>query len=408
MKKVTSDTVHRNSKAVDEWESTFDSADTLISVQDLDHRIIKVNKSYCTFLGLTREDCIGKHCYELIHSTCKPIEGCVHQCTIKGGNVERKDYHDPQRNLDFEISTSPYFDNDNHIIGTIHRIRDITYRTRIEHELRAKQNELQEKNEALERANSELKKMIETANHLTVKAEIANAAKSQFLSNMSHEIRTPLNGLLGFTSLMRQTELSSEQVEFIGYIETCSETLLGLINNILDWSKIEAGKFELETIKFDVHHVVEKTVKTVTAQAREKNLEIITEIDKSIPEVFGDPTRLQQILLNLLGNAIKFTHEGHVMIAVKPFSQTAGKAVLLFEVSDTGIGIAPKDLTKLFTAFQQLDPSNTRIFGGTGLGLAIAKRLIEMMGGEIKVESGLGKGSIFSFLAVFQMNQSMS
>jgi polar amino acid transport system substrate-binding protein len=225
-------------------------------------------------------------------------------------------------------------------------------------------------------------------------AEAATAEKSSFLANMSHEIRTPMNAIIGMTYLMKQTELTPSQSDYVKKIENSSNALLGIINDILDFSKIEAGKLEIEYIDFDLHQVIENVTTLVELKAYDKNLEFIISYDHSMnTRLHGDPLRLGQVLTNLANNAIKFTKEGEVGIYIKKLDDNRFR----FEVRDTGIGLSEDQKSRLFKSFSQADTSTTRKYGGTGLGLAISKQLVEMMGGEIWVESELGKGSSFIF-----------
>ncbi|MCP4714980.1 MAG: response regulator, partial [Deltaproteobacteria bacterium] len=250
--------------------------------------------------------------------------------------------------------------------------------------------------------NVQLELTVQRANEMAAKAELDNVAKSNFLANMSHEIRTPMNGVLGMLDLVLDTELTDEQRDYCETAGKSAHSLLRVINDILDFSKLEANKLEFENIDFELRTTVEDVADELAGKVFEKNLELICFISPEVKsELKGDPGRLRQILRNLVGNAVKFTEQGEIAIRVLPDQDAGAEVVLRFEVSDTGIGIPKKSQARLFKSFSQVDASTTRKYGGTGLGLAITRKFVEMMGGEIGVESKKRKGSTFWFTVRF-------
>jgi two-component system sensor histidine kinase/response regulator len=233
-------------------------------------------------------------------------------------------------------------------------------------------------------------------------AESANAAKSEFLANMSHEIRTPMNGIIGMNELAMATEDREEQREYLRLVKSSADSLLVIVNDILDFSKIEAGQMTLEHISFNLHDVLRDIIKSVAVRIGSKNVELLHEIHPDVPaRLVGDPERLRQIILNLLGNAVRFTHHGEIVLSVMAESASDGATILRFSVRDTGIGIPKEKQQSIFQAFSQGDSSITRRYGGTGLGLSICSRLVDLMGGRIWLESAPGMGSTFHFTARF-------
>ena len=302
--------------------------------------------------------------------------------------VEAYGDNDLQRRY-YENHYSPIRGEDGSFIGLTVFLFDITDRKSME--------------EKLQQTNEDLKNAIEKSNELARQASKANAAKSEFLANMSHEIRTPLNGVIGMIELLQDTDLNARQREYVEIALKSSKIFLSLLNDILDFSKIEARKLELETLDFDLRSTLKGIEDILAIGAREKGLELVCLVEHAVPSLLrGDPGRMRQILVNLVGNAVKFTEKGKIMIRVSLESEDLMNVTLRFAISDTGIGIPANRQAVLFSPFTQVNGSTTRQYGGTGLGLAISKRLAKLMGGKIGLESEVGVGSTFWFTAVFE------
>ncbi len=340
--------------------------------------------------GYTAEEAIGQDLHALItppryramFAKAFPLFCQTGQGGAIGKTMELHALRKDGAEIPVELSLSALQLQDGwHAVGIL---RDITERQRAEQEL-------------IE-TNTALLRQTEFAKEMAARAEMASIAKSEFLANMSHEIRTPMNGVIGMTGLLLDTELSSEQRHYAEVVRASGESLLGLINDILDFSKIEAGKLDLERLDFDLAMLLEDFADTLAARAHEKGLELLCDIDPATPTLLrGDPGRLRQVLANLVGNAVKFTETGEVVVHVAVVSETATNAILEFTVRDTGIGIPADKIGLLFDKFSQVDASTTRRYGGTGLGLAICKQLVRLMDGCIDVVSEPGKGSAFRF-----------
>ncbi|MGA8029080.1 MAG: ATP-binding protein [Bryobacteraceae bacterium] len=249
---------------------------------------------------------------------------------------------------------------------------------------------------------TDLKRTEESLGRALKAAEAANRAKSDFLANVSHEVRTPINGIMGMTSLALDTDLTDEQQDYLHTIESSADSLLAIINGVLDFSRSEAKKLDLEIVEFDLRQCLEEALKSLAMQAHKKGMELVCRLPPGLDEILmGDPRQLRQIVVNLVGNAIKFADRGEVVLSVETEGQTANTTRLHFQVADKGIGIPREKQDIIFDAFTQADGSSTRKYGGTGLGLTISSVLVKLMGGEIWVESKVGEGSIFHFTATF-------
>ena len=364
----------------EQYRDLFENANDLIQCVDPQGRLVYVNPAWRKTLGYSEADVPGLLVFDLIRADCREYWLALFERLLAGEHVDR---------IEMELASKggatvvlegnadcKFVDGKPVSIRSI--LRNVTERKRAEQELRKAKEA----------------------------AEAANRAKSEFLANMSHEIRTPMNGVLGMTELVLDTELTTEQRDYLGMVKSSADSLLGVINDILDFSKIEAGKLELECVEFKLRGRLDLTLKTLALRARQKGLELHSEVAPEVPEnLVGDPGRLCQVLINLIGNALKFTEKGEVNVQVTVERDEGDGVWLQFTVKDTGVGIPEDKHASIFEAFTQADGSTARRYGGSGLGLTISRRLVEMAGGHIWVESTVGKGSTFHFTERFGMGE---
>ena len=396
----TAITDHELTKSEDFLENIFKTMDDGLYVTNVDGYVQRVNRKLVDMTGYSEQELMGRHIAELSareHSFAT-IPSIIQNLFIKGSI---KDYESQWRRRDgtafhTEVNISLLHDGQGTVTGSVGTVRDCTDRKRVESELVCAK-------EALEAANRQLQETLIDTRGLASRAEDASQAKSEFLANMSHEIRTPMNAVIGMTGLLMDTELTRQQHEYLETVRSSANALLAIINDILDFSKIESGKLDLEVLAFDLHSMVDDIMELFSFRAQAKDLRLSRFVNPRVPPLLrGDPGRIRQILVNLLGNAVKFTSSGEVVLRVKVKEKSAKKVTLHFSISDTGIGIPEEKQSCLFQSFSQVDGSMARRFGGAGLGLAISKRLVELMCGEIGVESVEGQGATFWFTVVLE------
>src|SRR5262249_30424841 len=396
------------------WE-LFENACDFVYTCDMQRRFTSINKAGERLLGYSRDEFIGMSIAKIISP--ESLERSQQMRSQKEMGTAWTTYEvefltKDKRLVPIEVSTRLIY-RDGKPVGVQGIGRDVTERKLAEEALKQARDELEirvaqrtadlrHSNEKLLLENAERRQAEAALRVAKEAAEVANRAKSEFLTTVSHELRTPMNGICGMTGLLLDTALDSEQREYAEIVRKCSDDLLTIINDILDFARIEAGKLALNVVDFELRPVIEDVLESLAESAHKKGLEIIAPIYADVPHwVAGDPGRLRQVLVNLVGNAMKFTDQGEVAVSVTCVETNATETTLYFAIRDTGIGISAEAQKKLFQAFSQVDGSTTRKYGGTGLGLVISKRLITMMHGDIGIESTSGQGSTFWFTVRF-------
>jgi hypothetical protein len=367
-------------------QNVMDTLGEGVYMLDVDGRCTYLNREAEAIIGWTSEELRGKKLHDMIHAQLPdgtPVAEA--DCPVHKSMLAKKvfrsemDYFQHKNGIVFPIAivASPMLDGDE-IIGSVAAFQDVSERKFTERELLSAKEA----------------------------AEAASRAKGDFLATMSHEIRTPMNGIIGMTELALDTELSDEQREYLSLVKSSADALLCIINDILDFSKIESGKMELEPVDFDVRSLFVAVEKSLALRAGQKGLELVYDVDGDIPAVLvGDQGRLRQVLINLLGNAIKFSDQGAVALRMRLLKSVGSAVTVRIEVADQGIGISPEQQAYIFEAFTQADTSTTRRYGGTGLGLAISSQLVAAMGGQLTVTSELGEGSVFGFTITLPVSE---
>jgi PAS domain S-box-containing protein len=387
------------------YQLLFEASPDAILVVSQEGMVLEASAAASRLFQIERDEILRLNAWELLFSDDESHARTRFSELVKRQRIENSVVRKDGRSCLLEITAAQL---DYSEPALLLHIRDISDRPHVQAEMREAKESAEATNLELMKINAELERATVLANELAMKAELSSVAKSEFLANMSHEIRTPMNAVIGTSELLLDTELSEEQREYTETIQRSADSLLAIINDILDYSKIEAGKLDIEIRPFDMRRAVEEVVELLSERAERDQIQLFMRYAPDTPHrLTGDPGRIRQVLTNLAGNAIKFTNHGSVFINVEKLSESDHRVTLRVTVEDTGIGISEGQLRDIFDRFTQADASSSRQYGGTGLGLSIAKKLVELMGGSIDATSEIEKGSIFGFtLPLFLDRQS--
>jgi len=383
-------------QAAMQWSRTFDAISDLVSIQDTEFRYVKVNRAFLDFVKMKEEDIVGVKCYELIHKTNKHIDDYPHYETLRTKKAVTKEIFEPRLKIYLEVTTSPIFDQKGNITGAVHITKNITSRKKAEQVIVDTKDQLEKQTMGLKKTNETIIDLYRELEIRNKKVEEAANIKTEFTSTVSHELRTPLTAIKeGIAIVEDETagKLNESQKNFLGIAKNNVDRLVRLINDILNFQKLDAGYAEFDMKEYDVNKLIEEVLVDMKSAVNKKGLELGASLEKNLPAVKLDKDKIIQVLINLINNALIYTSKGSITVTSSKDNNT-----IRIAVSDTGMGIEKQNMTKLFKSFSQVHTGKDRKTGGTGLGLVICKKIIEEHRGKIMAQSEYGKGSTFSFI----------